>query len=313
MVGLALDTLSSPAVALNVLIMAASLTLAPIDTTAIRRACSTACSFFACLYTKRRDEEGRGSRPLPDPRRTPSEGWMYSMADMSYGPKNWVSSDDLTALELRAGERFPEDTVRRRGASADSCGSCGSCGSSGISSSVGRSANCTESATQYGRLDSSQCVGDAQEEEFGNDSMGCTREREGEGSSEGLAQVGAVEVANATGTNGKDDVQALPPMRSILLHCFGRLIFAPIVMYLLLMLFLNVGILDKKRPVDQLIYVIVLLEAGSPSAQLMIVSLNQLRNSELASQLAYMYVYMYLIAIFSVTFWVTVALETVYT
>ena len=45
----------------------------------------------------------------------------------------------------------------------------------------------------------------------------------------------------------------------------------------------------------------------------MIISLNQIGIPEVATGLAYMYVFQYIASIFTVTFWITVAVSMTYT
>ncbi len=69
------------------------------------------------------------------------------------------------------------------------------------------------------------------------------------------------------------------------------------------------GIISKNERLFQLIIVMV---AASPSAQIIIVSLNQLGFQKLAGQMAYMYVFQYLFCIISMTFVATTAMRVIY-
>jgi len=85
-----------------------------------------------------------------------------------------------------------------------------------------------------------------------------------------------------------DEVIAIkPPFITIFLHSFLRLVAGPAVMLPLLFLAVNLGLIGKE---ERLIQLIIAVEAAAPSAQMMIIALNQLGVQDLAGGLAYMYV-----------------------
>jgi hypothetical protein len=64
---------------------------------------------------------------------------------------------------------------------------------------------------------------------------------------------------------------------------------------------------------ERLMRLLIVIEAAAPSAQLIIISLNQVGTAELASSMAYMYVFQYTISIFTITLWTTVGMRLIYT
>lgn len=63
---------------------------------------------------------------------------------------------------------------------------------------------------------------------------------------------------------------------------------------------------------EKLMRLVICIESCSSSAQVMIIALNQIGIPEVATGLAYMYVFQYIASIFTITFWVTVAVSTIY-
>jgi hypothetical protein len=63
---------------------------------------------------------------------------------------------------------------------------------------------------------------------------------------------------------------------------------------------------------QRLLRLIIAMESCSTSAQIMIISLNQIGIPEVATGLAFMYIFQYIASIFTVTFWITVAVSTIY-
>jgi predicted permease len=88
-----------------------------------------------------------------------------------------------------------------------------------------------------------------------------------------------------------------------------RLILPPILTLLFVRLAVTHGIISPKEHLFQFLIIIV---SASPSAQVIIVSLNQLGFQKLAGQIAYMYVFQYLSCILSITFVATTALRLIY-
>lgn len=69
------------------------------------------------------------------------------------------------------------------------------------------------------------------------------------------------------------------------------------------------GVVGENARMMQLV---VILESANPSAQMVIVCLNQLGVPELASQISLIYVGQYLLSIITLTFWASVAMNMVY-
>ncbi len=63
---------------------------------------------------------------------------------------------------------------------------------------------------------------------------------------------------------------------------------------------------------DRLLQLVIIIEASTPSAQMVIISLNALGFQKLASQTAYMYVFQYLSCIATITIVATCALRIIY-
>lgn len=88
-----------------------------------------------------------------------------------------------------------------------------------------------------------------------------------------------------------------------------RLILPPLAILFLVRLAVFYHLISKDERLFQFVIVIV---SASPSAQVIIVSLNQLGFQKLAGQMAYMYVFQYLACILSITFVATTALRIIY-
>lgn len=74
-------------------------------------------------------------------------------------------------------------------------------------------------------------------------------------------------------------------------------------------LFISMGLIAKSQ---RLMLLIIILESASPSAQVLIVTLNQLGITTAASSMSYMYVFLYATSILTVTLWTAVAMSVYY-
>lgn len=63
---------------------------------------------------------------------------------------------------------------------------------------------------------------------------------------------------------------------------------------------------------DRLFKLVVAIESCAPSAQLVIISLNQIGIDRIASNMAYLYFIQYFLVIFTLTFWATVYISMIY-
>ncbi|GMI20075.1 hypothetical protein TrCOL_g10180 [Triparma columacea] len=88
------------------------------------------------------------------------------------------------------------------------------------------------------------------------------------------------------------------------LHSLIRLVVMPGVVISIENLLVRVGVVDSS---ERLIRLIISVEAAAPSAQMMIVSLNQLGVQDMAGALAYAYIPHYIMSIFTITGWATLA------
>ena len=95
-----------------------------------------------------------------------------------------------------------------------------------------------------------------------------------------------------------------------LFSLFFRLILPPLVVIFVVMpVALKLNILSED---EKLMRLIIAVESCSSSAQVMIIALNQIGIPQVATGLAYMYVFQYIASIFTITFWVTVAVSAIY-
>ena len=111
--------------------------------------------------------------------------------------------------------------------------------------------------------------------------------------------------------NQCDEIVApLPSWRSVGALVLCRLVLPPLlVIYAVLPLALHFRLL---RVEDRLMQLVIAIEASSTSAQLIIVSLNQLGLNILAQNMAYIYVFEYFSSVCTITLWVTVAMSKIY-
>ena len=63
---------------------------------------------------------------------------------------------------------------------------------------------------------------------------------------------------------------------------------------------------------EKMMRLIIILEAAAPSAQILILSLNQAGAIEVASLLSYMYVFQYVSSMFTITMWTSIASKIFY-
>ena len=126
---------------------------------------------------------------------------------------------------------------------------------------------------------------------------------------EGEVEIEVKEGGAALTTAGTGDDDDRPSLRSVVIHCLVRLLVMPCITLGLLHGALRVGLVGQD---DHLIQLIIVVEGGAPSAQMMLVALNQLGLQDVAGKLAFLYVPQYLISIFSITFWTTIGADMIY-
>lgn len=90
---------------------------------------------------------------------------------------------------------------------------------------------------------------------------------------------------------------------------FFRLLLAPLLMLPIVLLSIQIGVLPTR---DRMMQLIILIESASPSAQIIIVCMNQLGDPKLAANIAYIYVIEYFFSILTITLWTTVAIGVFY-
>jgi len=86
-------------------------------------------------------------------------------------------------------------------------------------------------------------------------------------------------------------------------------VLPPVIMIVITLLAASMGIVG---PNDRMLKLVILVESASPSAQMIIVALNQLRLTQIATQVAYMFLFLYVISILTITFWTTVGISLYY-
>ena len=124
-----------------------------------------------------------------------------------------------------------------------------------------------------------------------------------------IVSVGIVPVGNSF-VPPVVDTDPLPSWRSVVALILCRLVLPPlIVIYMLIPLALHYHIL---RIEDRLMQFIIAIESASSSAQVIIVSLNQLGLSKLAADMSFLYVFQFTYSIFTISFWATVAMSNIY-
>ena len=101
----------------------------------------------------------------------------------------------------------------------------------------------------------------------------------------------------------------LPSTNEVLTFLGCRLVLPPLVILPIVLFFVKIGFLDKKEKMMQLIIVI---ESAATSAQLVLVSLNQLGIPAIATNLAYLYVFQYSSSIVTMTIFATIAITIFY-
>jgi len=110
-------------------------------------------------------------------------------------------------------------------------------------------------------------------------------------------------------TASAEELPALPQSRTVFAVIFCRLILPPLIMIPLMQFCVQNGFVAKE---DRLLQLVICIEAAAPSAQLIIVSLNQLGLQTIASQVAYLYVFLYLFSILTITIFTSVAMFLIY-
>eukprot|EP01033_Poteriospumella_lacustris_P007112 gene7112-5118_t len=128
-------------------------------------------------------------------------------------------------------------------------------------------------------------------------------------SDEDVALPGEIPEKGLVSPSSATPAKELPPLRSVLALIICRLFLPPLVMLMVNPIFISLGLISKDQ---RLMLLIIMLESCSPSAQVLIVALNQLGITSAASSMSYMYVFLYGTSIFTVTLWTTVAMSVYY-
>jgi len=100
-----------------------------------------------------------------------------------------------------------------------------------------------------------------------------------------------------------------PGLRSIIAFLCCRLILPGVAIIPILRVFRNVGLIPTEK---KLMFLVICIITSSPSAQMIVVCLNQLGLSELASKVSFLYLFQYSFSILTITAWCTVAMSIFY-
>lgn len=118
------------------------------------------------------------------------------------------------------------------------------------------------------------------------------------------------EVASVISADGTiTAVSELPPWNYFVFHTICRLILPPIIILPLLQGAISVGIIGRSQ---RLLALVVVIESCVPSAQLILIVLNQYGLQEMATNISLMYLFHYMISIFTITFWFSVGMLMIY-
>ena len=101
----------------------------------------------------------------------------------------------------------------------------------------------------------------------------------------------------------------LPHWRITSIMLLFRLMIPSALMLLVMIGCVEVNLVPRD---ERLMRVLIIIEAAAPSAQLVIVSLNQVNNQSIASSIAYMYIFQYTVSIFTMTLWGTIGMRMIY-
>lgn len=88
-----------------------------------------------------------------------------------------------------------------------------------------------------------------------------------------------------------------------------RLIIPPLLMLLVIKVLISCGLLSSN---DGMMNLIILIESAAPSAQIVIVCINQLGIPHVGSHIAFAYVFQYLCSIVTITLWTTIGISLYY-
>jgi hypothetical protein len=83
----------------------------------------------------------------------------------------------------------------------------------------------------------------------------------------------------------------------------------PIFITLFMIIFKSLNIFSTN---NKMLCLIIILESASPSAQVIIVAMNQLNDPKVATQLSQLYVILYSLSILTIALWIVVAIHFFY-
>ena len=104
-------------------------------------------------------------------------------------------------------------------------------------------------------------------------------------------------------------INSNPGIRSITAFLCCRLLLPGIAIIPILKAFRDVGLIPKEK---KLMFLVICIITSSPSAQMIVVCLNQLGLSELASKVSFLYLFQYSFSILTITLWSTIAMSIFY-
>ena len=100
-----------------------------------------------------------------------------------------------------------------------------------------------------------------------------------------------------------------PNFRSIIGFLLCRLVLPSMIMIPILQGFRNVGFIPKER---KMMFLVICIISSSPSAQMIVICLNQLGLPDIASKMSFLFLIQYSFSIITITAWTTVAISIFY-
>jgi hypothetical protein len=107
----------------------------------------------------------------------------------------------------------------------------------------------------------------------------------------------------------KDKDITNPNFRSIIGFLLCRLIFPTMIMIPILQGFRGIGLIPKEQ---KMMFLVICIISSSPSAQMIVVCLNQLGLSDMASKMSFLCLFQYSFSIITITVWTTIAMSIFY-
>mmetsp|Transcript_3002 Transcript_3002/g.4567 ORF Transcript_3002/g.4567 Transcript_3002/m.4567 type:complete len:482 (-) Transcript_3002:48-1493(-) len=114
---------------------------------------------------------------------------------------------------------------------------------------------------------------------------------------------------NSFSVDSSKQIDSMPQWRSVIFIILCRTVLPPIIVLPVLFMCVKAGVIGESH---RLLQLLIIVEAGSPPANMVIVVLNQLGFHSVASKVSYTYVFTYLFSIISITIWATIGMRMIY-